>query len=309
MSERATPFVMLIVAAVLYGSLFSINKIAAEAGVPPIGYVFWQSLFAGIVLLAADRLRGGRLGTSWAHIRAYLVIGALGLCLPIALLTHVAPNLPASIVTLVLALTPSLTFLLSMAVRIERPYWFGGAGLVCGFAGVAVLVGPTAALPDTAMVGWFLVSLAAPAMFAGTNVAAALLRPGATSSLTMAAGTMLGSAALAFVIMLVSGRGYWLGTVPAAGNWALAAACTVNMLVAVLFFEVIRRAGPIFFAQFNYLAALSGMGWGNAKSHGLGGLSVDGPGGNIDLAQAAYTRESPSGSVRWTVIRPRRNWP
>ncbi len=253
---------MLIVAAVLYGSLFSINKIAAEAGVPPIGYVFWQSLLAGIVLLTADRLRGGRLSMSWAHIRAYLVIGALGLCLPIALLTHVAPNLPASIVTLVLALTPSLTFLLGMAVRIERPYWFGVAGLVCGFAGVAVLVGPTAALPDAAMVGWFLVSLAAPAMFAGTNVAAALLRPGATSSLTMAAGTMLGSAALAFVIMLVSGHGYWLGTAPAAGNWALAAACTVIMLVAVLFFEVIRRAGPVFYAQFNYLAVLAGIGWG-----------------------------------------------
>jgi drug/metabolite transporter (DMT)-like permease len=262
MSERVTPFVMLIVAAALYGSLFSTNKIAAEAGVPPIGYAFWQSLLAGLVLLAADRLRGGRLGTSWAHIRAYLVIGALAICLPMALLTHVAPNLPASIVTLVLALSPSLTFLLSMAVRIERPYWFGMAGLVCGFAGVMVLVGPTAALPDTAMVGWFLISLAAPAMFAGANVSAALLRPGTAGSLSMAAGTLLGSAAFAFVIMLASGHAYWLGTAPAASNWALAAASTVNMLVVVLFFEIIRRAGPIFFAQFNYLAVLSGIGWG-----------------------------------------------
>ena len=57
-----------------------------------------------------------------------------------------------------------------------------------------------------------------------------------------------------------------------------------------------------------YRLGLAGV-FGNAKSHGLGGLSFDGPGGNIDLAQATYTRESPSGSVRWTVTRPRRNWP
>jgi len=30
----------------------------------------------------------------------------------------------------------------------------------------------------------------------------------------------------------------------------------------VLFFEIIRRAGPVFFAQFNYLAVLAGVAWG-----------------------------------------------
>jgi drug/metabolite transporter (DMT)-like permease len=73
---------------------------------------------------------------------------------------------------------------------------------------------------------------------------------------------LVGAAALLLVMMLISGHGYWLGAVPAAANWALLAACGVNMVVAVLFFEIIRRAGPVFFAQFNYLAVLAGIGWG-----------------------------------------------
>ena len=30
----------------------------------------------------------------------------------------------------------------------------------------------------------------------------------------------------------------------------------------MLFLEIIRRAGPVFFAQFNYLAVLAGVAWG-----------------------------------------------
>ena len=32
----------------------------------------------------------------------------------------------------------------------------------------------------------------------------------------------------------------------------------------MLFFEIIRRAGPVFFAQFNYLAVLAGVAWAAA---------------------------------------------
>ena len=43
-------------------------------------------------------------GLGLAHLRAYLVIGALAIGLPTALLPYVAPNLPVSVLTLVLAL-------------------------------------------------------------------------------------------------------------------------------------------------------------------------------------------------------------
>jgi len=40
-------YTMLITAAVIFGSLFSVNKWAAMSGVPPLAFTFWQSFVAG----------------------------------------------------------------------------------------------------------------------------------------------------------------------------------------------------------------------------------------------------------------------
>ena len=42
---------------------------------------------------------------------------------------------------------------------------------------------------------------------------------------------------------------------------AVLIAASINAVFFVLFFEIIRLAGPTFFAQFNYLAVLAGVGW------------------------------------------------
>ena len=260
--NRAVPYLMLVAAAVIYGSVFSLNKIAAEAGLPPIGYAFWQSILAGLALLVVAFMRGTPPGLGAVHLRAYVVIGALVFGLPVALLTYVAPNLPAGIVTLVLALSPPLTYLFGMAARIERFYWTGALGILLGFGGVLVLIGPTAALPNAAMVGWFALSLAAPVMFAGANVLASVLRPPAAGSVAMGAGVLLGSSAVLAVIMAITGQTYWFADFPTTGDWAVLLAAGVNAAFVVLFLEIVRRAGPVFFAQFNYLAVLAGIGWG-----------------------------------------------
>ena len=44
-------------------------------------------------------------------------------------------------------------------------------------------------------------------------------------------------------------------------------AIAINAAFLVLFFEVIRLAGPTFFAQFNYLAVPAGAAWGALIFH------------------------------------------
>ncbi|MDA1100469.1 MAG: DMT family transporter [Proteobacteria bacterium] len=255
------PYVMLIGAAVIYGSLFSVNKIAAEANWPPVSYAFWTSLFAGLALWLLAVARRAPPEWSWRHLRVYLVIGGLGIGFPTSLLTYVAPHLQAGVLTMVLALSPPFTYLISIGVRIERLYLLGVLGILFGFAGVAILVGPTAALPTADLVGWFLLSLLAPVCFACANVAAAVLRPPAATSVAMSAGILLGSAAIVAPFML--GLGQW--STPGgmgAGDWALLVSIAANCFIVVLFLEIVRVAGPTFFAQFNYLAVLAGIGWG-----------------------------------------------
>jgi drug/metabolite transporter (DMT)-like permease len=164
------PYIMLVAAALLYGLMFSFNKVAADAGITPFAYTFWQSLLAGLILLGYCAVRRSLPGTAMANLRAYGVIGTLAVRLPIALLTYTASHLPAGVLTLVLALSPPFTYGFGVLLRLDRLSWFGVLGILFGFAGVTVLVAPTASLPDPGASGWFMLSLLASVMFAGANV-------------------------------------------------------------------------------------------------------------------------------------------
>jgi len=62
-------------------------------------------------------------------------------------------------------------------------------------------------------------------------------------------------------IMLLS-RQTWLPRELDEATVATLIAVAINAVFLVLFLEIIRRAGPVFFAQFNYLAVLAGVAWG-----------------------------------------------
>ncbi len=260
-SRGPLDYVMLLAAAVIYGSVFSVNKMAATAGGPALAYAFWQSFGAGVLLSIVLAVRGERLSVSRDALVNYLVIGALVIGIPISLLTYIAPKLPAGVMTLVLALSPPFTFIIGVAAQVERFRWLGLLGLLFGFAGVVLIVAPDAGVAEPLAWRWFLLALLAPVMFAGSNVAAALLRPPASSSAATGAGVLFGSALVLLPVMLLAGQAW----VPARLDQAAIAtllAIAINAIFLVLFLEIIRRAGPVFFAQFNYLAVLAGVAWG-----------------------------------------------
>jgi len=252
-------YVWLVGAAIVYGAIFSVNKMAAAAGTPPLAQGFWQSLGGGLLLLIILALKGRKLALGRRHLLSYLVIGALAVGVPMSLLTYAAPHLPAGLQTIVLALSPPVTYFLGMLARIERFRVLGLLGLAFGFAGVLVIIvglGLEESAPDAWR--WFALSLIAPLLFACSNLAAALLRPPLSSSLSMAAGMLVGSSAMLIPIMAIAGQ----ASVPTgAGAIAALIAAAINAVFFVLFFEIIRLAGPTFFAQFNYLAVLAGVGW------------------------------------------------
>jgi drug/metabolite transporter (DMT)-like permease len=261
--QRRSPldYTMLLAAAVILGAVFSVNKLAANGGAPALAYAFWQSFGAGLLLWIVLTLRGERLSVSREALISYIVVGALVIGIPISLLTYIAPKLPASVMTLVLALSPPFTFVMGVLARVERFRWLGLIGLLFGFAGVVLIVGPGASAAEPIAWRWFLLALLAPVMFAAANVSAALLQPPASSSVGTAAGVLFGSALVILPVMLIAGQAWLPKRLDDAAIGTLLA-IAINAVCLVLFLEIIRRAGPVFFAQFNYLAVLAGVAWG-----------------------------------------------
>ena len=210
---------------VIYGALFPVNKMSAEAGIPYIGYVFWFSLIATIGLAIPAALRGELPRLTASHLRVYAVLGGLGVAIPVPLLTFVAPKLPVGIITLLLILVPMLTYLLSYLARIERFRLSGVVGVLFGLGGMLLILIPEVSLPSRDMVGWVLLGLVAPVCFAATNTLAVYLRPPASPALTMATGMSACATVMLAPVMVGTGHAYPVSRAQHRGHAGCALRC------------------------------------------------------------------------------------
>jgi drug/metabolite transporter (DMT)-like permease len=258
---------LLVFAAAIYGGIFPVNRLAAEAQWPPMGFAFAQSLLAGLVLAGVAMAAHGGFAASAAHLRAYLVMGGLVVGLPIGILVAAAQHLDASVLTLVLCLSPILTLFIGALAGLERFDRRTFAGMLLGAAGVAVIALPGAGVVGADGVFWFLVALTAPVMFATANNCAKWLRPPGASSMTMAAGTLLGAAAVAGVVMLALGSAVLPAADTSGGLLPIVLATAINAVFFWLFFELVARIGPARFSLFNYLAVAAGILWSLVAFH------------------------------------------
>ena len=254
--------ILLFANGIIYGLHFVANKWANEEGIPIFAYVFWYCLLSGAVLLTVSRgfreLPKPRIKDCFV----YLVMGMTGIAAPIALLTWIAPKLPASAIGLVVVIAPIFTYIFSMVLKIERFSWISVTGILLGFGSVLLIYLPETSLPDPSMSGWLLLALLAPISFAATNVFAATIRPPKVSSLTMSTGILLGAAVIMLPAMILSGQAWHPPASNTTGNIALIIAIFVNVTIWWIFLEIVRNEGPIFFTPSNYVVVLSSIGWG-----------------------------------------------
>ena len=253
---------MLFVLGVSFALAISLNRFATTDGVPFLPYVFWQSLGGGAALLLMAAVLRRLPPFDFPHVRMFLTAGALNLSFPYMLLAYLAPKVPASLLTLGLSLVPVMIYALALALRQDRfhPLRFGG--ILLGLAGILVVLLPQTSLPAPGMAGWVALGLLPSLSYAVNAVLVARWRPQATGSLPLTAGMMLASAGYVLIVMAAAGEWWAFGGAFGIGHGATIAAMANNCVSFYLVFEVIRRAGPVIFSTVNYIATLSGMGFG-----------------------------------------------
>lgn len=255
------PWLLLVGGASIYGGIFTANKFVADAGIPFIAYTFWQTLIAGTVLFVLSLVTRNVPPISFRHLRHYTIISTLGVVLPVLVLTFVAAKLPAGIVTLLITLTPAMTYVFALLFRLERFRWVSMGGVGVGLAGVLLIVLPDGSLPQSEDVVWVLLLLVVPFMFATNNIVVTMMHPPRTTSLMLAAGLVMTAAVISLPIMLISEGFYGFWEATRGGTWAVLWASGINVITFLCFFEIIRRTSPVFFAQYNYVIVVSGVLW------------------------------------------------
>jgi drug/metabolite transporter (DMT)-like permease len=246
-----------------YGSMFAANKIVADAGFPVLAYLFWQSILGAAFVFGLHAVRWRRPNTRPRAIAHYVGSACFGMLIPTGVLAFVADVLPASVLTLTMTLIPSLTYAFAFVLRVERLRWLSLGAILLGLGGVLMIVLPQGSLPDASAAIWILPALIAPISAATNNLIVATLRPPESDSLTLGGSVLLGGAVITFPVAALSGDlvVFWQSSAVLTGVLWAAVAQAVGFFCL---YEVIRRAGPVFFSQISYVIVACGIGWGFA---------------------------------------------
>lgn len=250
----------ILVVGTLWGTSFSLSKFAIGAGVPPLGYAFWQCFGAGITLLAVQRLRGGRMPLGRRYLGFYLLTGAFGIGAPNVNFYLVIGHIPAGLMAIVITTAPMITFLMALAAGLERFRWLRMVGILLGLVGVLLLVAPGA--EGGGFNSWVLIGLLTPFFYAIGSICTAKFRPTGLTAPQAAAGMMLAAACLQFPFMLGLGQAYAPLPAPDWRDLAILTHVSVSTIAYITYFHLVRVAGPVYFSQVGYVVTLTGILWG-----------------------------------------------
>lgn len=257
------PSALLLLGGIAYGSMFSANKLAVDAGLPIMAYAFWQALFAAVALLGLSLALRRPPPVTWRSLRLFGVVAVTGLVTPLMVFTSVADRVSPGVLTLIVALIPATTYLLSLALRMDRFRWFSTAGVVLGFGGILLIVLPSGSLPSPEVAIWVVFALLVPLSAAINNMLGERFAVPNVGSAALAGGMFAVAAVLLFLVMLITDGFVPLTRAGSAGLYAVLWATAAQAITYGCFFEIIRRAGGLFFAQINYVVVAAGLVWAN----------------------------------------------
>lgn len=253
---------LLLACGLVWGVSFSLIKILIGFGAHPLALTMIAGFLGGALILGWCLVRGLTVPLSRAHLGFYVVVGMLGSILPSGALYWSAQYLPAGLLAILTGLSPLITYIVVLVLRVEvfRPLRF--LGLLLGLASVIVIVVPDQGLPASATAGWVLVALIAAVSYAGEDVYIALRRPRGGDSAALVCGMMFVSGIILVPVVWAGGMWgplveHWRGILP----WAVAAAA-VNVVSYVLFLELIGLSGPVYASQTAYVITAAGIAWG-----------------------------------------------
>lgn len=247
---------------------------------PPVTLALLRVGLAALCLHAILTARGRvlpRPSTGW---HSFLVMGLLNNAIPFSLIVWSERRVTAGLTAILIAATPIFTAVLAHLAGQARLTASRVAGVLCGFAGVTLLIGPAAlagfaASPLAEQLGLLLAAFS----YAVAGIYGARFR--AVPAIEMATGQLSAAGLLLLPVALAADRPWTLpmpGAVSMAWLALLVVVCTA--LPFILFFSLLARVGAsnVLLVTFMSPATTLLLGWlllGEAVSwHALAGMAV-----------------------------------
>ncbi|WP_456390357.1 DMT family transporter [Profundibacter sp.] len=259
MTQNKIYYLALVLMGVVWGLVFPITKIALSTGYKPFGIMVWQMVI-GIVLMGAIILfRGKKPVFSARYMLLFIGIAALGTLIPNYFSYTATANLPAGVMSILIALVPLFAMSIALLTGGERPGVLRLLGLGFGAAAVFLLIGPAASLPDPTKYGFVLLGMLAPLAYGLEANFLQWIGDQDIDPFQMLFGACIIGLLISLPIVLGSG-GYITPFQPwGVPEWAIVAASVVNQIAYVGYIWLVGRAGAVFASQVGYLVTGAGV--------------------------------------------------
>ncbi|MFA6303395.1 MAG: DMT family transporter [Legionella sp.] len=257
--QTLQPLFLLIVLGFIWGSGYVLAKFAITQEVPPLGYAFWQSLGPAVLLSLACCLSKNIPLVHPRYWTYFLICGLIGIAIPNTNMYFIASHIPAGLLAVLVNTVPLLVYPLALASGQERFDLWRILALVLGMTGIMLIIGFTS---SGIFSGWTLIALISPLSFAFCSIYIGAKQAPEINSLQAASGMLMAASLMLTPLVLYQHAFYSL-----MGPFTLVKQVVVLEIVLssigyLVFFRLIRLAGPVFYSITGGIVALTGLFWG-----------------------------------------------
>jgi len=251
---------LLIGLSVLWGGSFYFVGVAVD-GLPPLTIVVLRVGIAALALNVAVLAMGLHMPSDRRAWVAFIAMGFLNNLLPFSLIVWGQTHIASGLASILNATTPLWTVLVAHFLTSDEKMNAGRlAGVVIGFAGVVVMIGPEALKGLGVDVLAQLAVLGAATAYAFAGVFGRRFRRMGMAPLVTASGQVTASTLMLAPVALVVDRP-WTLPMPAAEVWGaiIGLALLSTALAYVLYFRILATAGATNLLLVTFLIPISAI--------------------------------------------------
>ena len=252
------PLLTLLAGGALLGLSTNLAKVAGEMHVPPLAFLCWSIVGAAAILMLAAALRRKLPPLNARTLEYYGVSALVGVAASNLIFFSAVPHVGAGFVALVIALSPLLTYLGALALRVERFQVIRAAGVAAALAGAGVLAERKLAAPH-ADVFWILLALVGPVLLAIGNIYRTLRWPEGLSADALAPGMLVAAALMLLAAGWIPGLSLALPMGHSAALLLIAVQALVVAGMYLLLFMLQRTGGPVLLSLLGAVGATVGV--------------------------------------------------
>lgn len=260
MRIQGISWLLFIVLSFIWGSSFILMKEGLRA-LTALEVAALRMLSAGIILLpfafyGLKQLQRSQLGL-------IILSGILGSFLPAVLFCIAETRIDSALAGMLNALTPLFVIVIGILLFGLRTPWIKITGVLVGFTGMLLLVATRPVISGSNDVAFAMLVVLATCCY-GLNVNLVNRYLKHLPSLQIAAVSF--GALIPAALFVLSAEGFWTKTTLPGIVWPVSAAVLLGVAgtaaATILFYQLLKRAGPLFSSMVTYGIPFIALGWG-----------------------------------------------